>query len=55
MLAHRYIFSVSHSRFLPTPADSVLSRRQPTYNLVKPPKNLQAIASRNTSQPLALH
>ena len=22
---------LSHSRFLPTPADSVLSRRQPTY------------------------
>jgi len=38
---------VSHRRFSPSPADSVLSRR----TLVKPPKNLQAIASRKTSQP----
>jgi len=43
---------VSHSRFSPTPADSVLSRCQA---LVKPPKNLQAIASQKTRQPLAFH
>ena len=39
---------VSHSRFSQTPADSVLSRRQPILTLIKPPKNLQAIASRKT-------
>jgi len=35
---------VSHSRFLPTPADSVLSRAS-RLALVKPPKNLEAITS----------
>jgi len=38
---------VIRSRFLPTPADSVLSR----LTLVKPPKNVQAIASQKTDQP----
>jgi len=45
---------VSRRRFSPMPADSVLSCRQPT-KLVKPPKNLQAIASQKTRQPLAFH
>jgi len=45
--------SVNYNRFSPTPADSVLSHRQP-IDLVKPPKNVQAIASRKTRQPLNL-
>jgi len=45
---------VSHSRFSPTPADSMLSVAS-RLTLVKPPKNLQAIASRKARQPLAFH
>jgi len=46
---------MSRSHLSPSPANSVLNRRHVAsrLTLVKPPKNLQAIASQKTRQPLA--